>query len=233
MSEIRAPRFSSTRSCRVSAIGMIALSIFSGVLILTADTQASAQGTVKPAHQAEHGSRRQKTLQTGIHKDRIKIGSLDLPLPDLELLDQNGKRVRFYTDLIKDKVVILSFFYTSCEYVCTMQGRNFAALQTKLGARMGKDVFLILVTRDPQVDTPQKLKKWGTTYGVKHGWTLVTGGTKEVERLIGIFTGDKPGPVEAHSTGIYIGNDAKGAWIYSDGLSAPDLLIKSINQLLE
>jgi protein SCO1/2 len=114
-----------------------------------------------------------------------------------------------------------------------MQGQNFSALQTKLGARMGKDVFLILVTRDPQVDTPQKLKEWGIKYGVKPGWTLLTGDTKEVARLIGIFTGDKPGPVEAHSTGIYIGNDAKGAWIYANGLSNPDLLIKSIDQLLQ
>jgi len=233
MSEIRTLKFSLNGSGRVSAAGLAARSLLCLSLLLAAGAQVSAQVAGEPARRADQSNRRRKTPQTESRRDRIKIGNLDIPLLDLELLDQDGKRVRLYTDLIKDKVVILSFFYTSCEYVCSMQGRNFAALQAKLGARMGKDVFLILVTRDPQVDTPQKLKSWGIEYGVKPGWTLLTGGTKEVETLIGIFTGDKTGPVEAHSTGIYIGNDAKGRWIYSDGLLAPDLLIKSIDGMLE
>ena len=33
----------------------------------------------------------------------------------------NGRKVRFYSDLIKDKVVVLSFFYTSCTSSCPMQ----------------------------------------------------------------------------------------------------------------
>src|SRR5688572_6035180 len=78
----------------------------------------------------------------------IDIRGPKLKIPDLVLHDQDGKKVRFYSDLIKDKVVVLSFFYTSCTYTCTLQGKVFSELQSLLGERLGKSVFLISVTID-------------------------------------------------------------------------------------
>ena len=161
----------------------------------------------------------------------IKVGSLELSLPDAELLDQDGRKVRFYSDLIKGRVVILSFFFTSCEYVCALQGGNFSQLQQKLGDRLGRDVHLILVTRDPEVDTPRRLKAWGKRYGVRPGWTLLTGRPEEVDKVIAALTGDRIGQVEAHSSGIYLGNDATHSWTYTSGLMPADTLVKSLDQL--
>lgn len=161
----------------------------------------------------------------------IKVGSLELSLPDAELLDQDGRKVRFYSDLIKGRVVILSFFFTSCEYVCALQGGNFSQLQQKLGDRLGRDVHLILVTRDPEVDTPRRLKAWGKRYGVRPGWTLLTGRPEEVDKVIAALTGDRIGQVEAHSSGIYLGNDATHSWTYTSGLMPADALVKSLGQL--
>lgn len=163
----------------------------------------------------------------------IKVGSLELSLPDAELLDQDGRKVRFYSDLIKGRVVILSFFFTSCEYVCALQGGNFAQLQQKLGDRLGRDVHLILLTRDPAVDTPQKLKAWGKRYGVRSGWTLLTGRPEEVDKVIAALTGDRIGQVEAHSSGIYLGNDATRRWTYTSGLTPADTLVKSLERLAQ
>ena len=65
----------------------------------------------------------------------IKVGTETKFLPDLELRDQNNRRVHFYGDLIKGRIVLISFFYTSCTYTCLMQGKVFADLQAeRLGA---------------------------------------------------------------------------------------------------
>lgn len=183
-----------------------------------------------PATQRDDAAHAGTTPRPG---GELKVGELKLSIPDLELLDQDGRRVRFYSDLIKGKVVVLSFFYTSCEYVCAMQGRNFSQLQRKLGGRLGRDVYLLLLTRDPAVDTPRRLKEWGAKYGAGPGWTLLTGRPEDVGRLIATFTGDRLGASEAHSSGVYIGNDAARAWTYTSGLAPPDALVESIERLLK
>jgi TolB protein len=159
--------------------------------------------------------------------------NLHLNFPDFTLIDQEGRRVRFYTDLIKGKVVLLSFFYTTCGFVCDVQGRNLAKLQSRLGDLLGTDVYLISVTRDPVTDTPAQLKKWSREHGVKHGWTLVTGDTKDVAKLVARFQSDTIGPVESHSATIYVGNDATGTWRSSSGLAPPEKLIALINEVLQ
>src|SRR5919205_4111277 len=105
-------------------------------------------------------------------------------IPDVNCLDQNGKKLRFNTDLVKGKVVVISFIYTSCTYLCTRVGESTARLQTALGDRLGRDVHLISVSTDPQTDTPKKLKAWATRLKAKDGWTLVTGEKAEMDRLL-------------------------------------------------
>lgn len=167
----------------------------------------------------------------GIPCKQINVGKGTIFLPDLALLDHNGRRVRFYSDLIKDKVVVISFFYTSCNYTCLMQGRVFSGLQAELGERLGKDVFLISVTMDPETDTPERLKSWAAQQGVRKGWTLVTGGKDEMAKLIGYLTGNPLGRIEMHSPFIYIGNDKKNNWAAVYGLAEPKRLAKTIEEM--
>ena len=161
---------------------------------------------------------------------QINIDGVRVEIPDLALLDQEGRKVRFYSDLLKDKVIVMSFFYTSCEYVCTMQGEVFSKLQALLGERAGKSVFLVSVTLDPAIDTPEKLKAWGARYGVRPGWTLVTGEEPEMNKLLIKMTGSSAGRT-MHSAVTIIGNDRRGAWVGADGVSAPEDLLKIIDQV--
>ena len=167
----------------------------------------------------------------GIRSKRIDVGTETKFLPDLTLLDQNGRRVRFYSDLIKNKVVLISFFYTSCTYTCLMQGRVFSELQAELGDRLGKDVFLISVTMDPETDTPERLKSWAAQHGLRKGWTLVTGGKDEMAKLVGHLTGNPLGRIEMHAPFIYVGNDKKNNWAATYGLDAPKKLVKKIEEM--
>jgi len=151
-----------------------------------------------------------------------------IKIHDVELRDQEGRKVHFYSDLIKDKVVVLSFFYTNCVYTCTMQGRTFSKLQTLLGERLGKSVFLISVTTDPVNDNSSKLKAWAKRYGVQTGWTLVTGEETEMNKLLVPFTGTGAGG-GMHLPVTFVANAGTGRWTSAAGIFAPEDLLKVVD----
>jgi protein SCO1 len=152
---------------------------------------------------------------------------------DLSLLDERGKKIRFHSDLLKGKTVVMGFFYTSCQYICTMQGELFSRLQAGLGDRLGRDVHLVLVSMDPAADTPRRLRKWGAKYGIRPGWTLVTGDPNELTNILLAFTGNMAGKVEMHSSTLFIQDGATGSWFTTEGLPKPEALIKAIDDLGE
>lgn len=160
----------------------------------------------------------------------LNIGSSKIRFPDLELRDQEGRKVHLYSDLIKDKVVVLSFFYTNCTFTCTMQGKTFSRLQTLLGERLGKSVVLISVSTDPAKDKPGDLKAWAKRYNVQPGWTVVTGEEREMSKLLIPFTGN-PAGAEMHLPVTFIGNDKTGTWTSADGVFAPEDLLKVVDYL--
>jgi len=157
-------------------------------------------------------------------------GSGKLSIPDVVLLDQDGRKVRFFTDLIKGKVVIINFVFTSCTVVCPPLGANFARIQTALGERLGKDVHLISITRDPEMDTPAKLRTWGAKFGARPGWTLVTGEKAQIDEVLLALIGDIARKGE-HSAIVLVGSDARGVWKQDYGLAAPARLLKLADDL--
>lgn len=160
----------------------------------------------------------------------VTVGPAQVEIPDLTVSDQDGRRLRLYTDLLKGKVVVLSFFFTSCQDVCPMQGKSLANLQARLGERAGRDVFLVSISKDPVTDTPQRLRQWADSYGVKPGWSLVTGGEEEFRKLIRDFTGERLGGTD-HLPILLVGNDRTGTWREAMSESSPEDLIRVIDRL--
>jgi protein SCO1 len=142
------------------------------------------------------------------------------PIPDAELFNQDGKKIHFYSDLIKDKVVIVSLFFTSCASICPMQGESLSKLQATLGDRLGRDVYLVSVSMDPEGDPPERLKIWGLQFGAKPGWTLVTGKKSEIDKVAIALTG-APAVKGEHSPVVFVGSDKTGRWIRAYGLAEP------------
>jgi protein SCO1 len=149
----------------------------------------------------------------------VTVGKIQVEIPDLEVVDQYGTKRRFYSDLIKDKIVILSFFYTSCPSFCPAMNLKLGKLQASLGHRFGKDVFIVTVTKDPETDTPARLKAWGKNLKIKSGWTMVTGDVNAIGKIVQDFTGDRLGK-ELHNTIFIIGNDKTGSWADLSGYSS-------------
>jgi protein SCO1/2 len=186
------------------------------------------------AHQARGQASRistasDSTLSSEATGKLIKIDNTQVQLPDTRVFTHRGEQVRFYTDLIKGKVVLISYFFSSCTYVCALQADNLSKVQALLGPRLGKDLFLISISMDPERDTPQKLKYLGRS--LRPGWTLVSSNTPEMNGMLKAFTGFDPGPKDTHTSLVFIGNDRTGKWMTTDGLRDPRDLVKFINEM--
>jgi protein SCO1/2 len=160
----------------------------------------------------------------------IQTENAKLFIPDAMLLDQNGKKVQFYTDLVKGKVVVISLFYSTCAYVCKAQGDTFSRLQALLGNRLGKDVFLIPISFDPITDTPDRLKTYAAAFGAKPGWSFVTGEETGINGFLKAFVGAVPS-AGMHSSTILAGNEQSGVWTVADGLWPPEVLMNLIERV--
>ena len=102
--------------------------------------------------------------------------------------------------------------------MCPPQGRAPAKLQEQLGGRLGKEVFFISISKDPERDTVDRLKRWAREYGVGPGWTLVTAEKGVIEKVLWELIGDRPGQGQ-HYPIVFIGNDRTGGWTTASGLS--------------
>jgi len=131
---------------------------------------------------------------------------------NLELVTQDNRSVRFYDDLLKDKIVLIDFIFTTCKAACSPMTANLAKVQRYLGDRVGKDVVMITISVDPETDTPEVLKKYAEEFKAKPGWYFLTGKKENVDWVLyklGGYVEDK----STHSTALLIGNVASGQWV--------------------
>lgn len=157
---------------------------------------------------------------------------LDAPVPDVEVVDHDGTRLRFRSDLVGGRTVVVNAVYTECTNVCPMMGRAFAALQTALGDRLGKDVLLISVSRDPEHDTPARLAAWRKRFGAKPGWIAVTGKKAAIDALLRVLTGD-PARTGGHSAVALFGDERSGIWLREYGADEPGQYLRLLEAMRE
>jgi protein SCO1/2 len=103
--------------------------------------------------------------------------------PNLELQTHDGRTVRFYDDLIKDKKVVLNFMYATCDGICVPVTANLVRVQKMLGDRVGRDIFFYSITLKPEEDTPEVLRKYAEMHRVGPGWLFLTGKPEDIETL--------------------------------------------------
>jgi len=150
---------------------------------------------------------------------------------DVMLINQNGEKMRFYSDLLKGKVVIINSFFATCQGSCLPMNRNLEKVQQALGDHIGKDVFILSISVDPLVDTPPKLKDYAKKLNARPGWYFLTGDKENVElalKKLGQFVDDK----QDHLNIFIIGNERTGLWKKAFGLAQIDQLVKVVESVL-
>ena len=98
-------------------------------------------------------------------------------------MTQDGKTLQFYDDLIKDKIFVISFLFTSCKDVCPLATSRLAELQDKLGDSMGRDIFFYSISIDPEADTPERLKGYANAFRAGPGWLFLTGKPEDIHAI--------------------------------------------------
>ena len=150
--------------------------------------------------------------------------------PNLPVVTQEGKTLHFYDDLLKGKIVVINFIYTSCQDICPIATARLAQVEEKLGEQMGHDVFFISMTVDPERDTPQRLNEYAKAFSTGPGWTFVTGKPVDV-RAINYKLGERSTNLSEHRNEIVLGNDATGQWQRDNVFSDLDRLVITIKGL--
>lgn len=152
--------------------------------------------------------------------------------PNLVMLTQDNRPVHFYDDLLKGKVVLINFIFTTCQGVCSPMTANLARVQNYLAEHLGKEVTMISISVDPTVDTPERLKKYADSFKVKPGWYFLTGEKKNVDWVLyklGGYVSDKA----QHSSVLIIGNEATGEWMKVLAMANPTEIASAVTKLLD
>ena len=150
---------------------------------------------------------------------------------DVELINQNGEKMRFYSDVLKNKVVVINAFFTTCTSVCPPMNRNLEKIQNALGDRLGKDVFLVSISVDPVNDTPTRLKEYSEKFHARPGWIFLTGKKENVDWALyklGQYVEEK----NDHSSILIVGNEPKGLWKKAFGLAKAEELLKIVDDVI-
>jgi protein SCO1/2 len=153
--------------------------------------------------------------------------------PEVTLTTHEGKRVRLYDDLIRDKIVVMNFFYATCEGICVPITANLVKVQALLRDRVGKDIFMYSFTLKPKLDSPAVLKDYAERFHTGPGWSFLTGDPSDLElvrRRMGFVDPDPARDADKlnHTGMVRYGNEPLQLWSACPGMSRPDSIVTSI-----
>jgi len=151
-------------------------------------------------------------------------------MPNLPVITQDGKTLRFYDDVIKGKIVVIDFIYTNCPDICGLTTARLSQVQDRLGDAVGRDIFFVSLSVDPQRDTPEKLKEYADGFHVGPGWLFLTGKPEDM-RAINAALGDRSTILSEHRQQIVLGNDALGVWRRDSVLGDIDSFVMDVRSM--
>lgn len=146
-------------------------------------------------------------------------------LPNVELIKQDGRKVRFYDDLVKDKRVVIQFMFARCKDICPVITHHLVEVQRILKGRVGTDIFFYSITLSPEEDTPRDLKAYGKAHHAD--WTFLTGKPDDIlllRKSLGFFYNDPKEDADRnnHSGMLVVGTEPLMRWTMCQGGAKPE-----------
>ena len=152
-----------------------------------------------------------------------------LSVPDIEVVNQDGRHLRFNSQVIDGRIAIVTGFFTTCSSMCPITQEKLSQVAKLLGSRLGKDVVIVSVSVDAENDTPARMKNWAEKFHIGHGWTLLSGNRTEVDTLLkslGLFVELR----QRHQSALMIGSTATG-WVRISSWTPSEKLAKLTESL--
>ena len=148
---------------------------------------------------------------------------------DLKVITHEGDELRFYSDILKDKLVVISFFYTNCPTAQPVLV-TFFKLQKRLENRLGREILLLTLSVDPEKDTLEVVREYARKFNPKKGWLFVTGSESNMA-VINRKLGNTLRLPEGHLRLFLLGNLKTGHWMKMIETAPEIALVNGLNSL--
>ena len=152
---------------------------------------------------------------------------------NVELIDQDGQRLHFYDDVLRDRVVVISFIFTNCQGACPLMTRNLTMIRDMLPEVERNEIQFVSISLDPVRDTPAAMKKFAQTHDAdQDGWLFLTGQPDNVNfvtKRLGSYTDD----LEAHTTVLIAANVRNAHWTKIPPNVPPNGVVERLRLLVE
>lgn len=152
---------------------------------------------------------------------------------NIEVIDQDGQRLKFYDDVLKDKVVAINFIFTNCQGACPLMTRHLTLVRDLLGPEVGEKIHFVSISIDPIRDTPAAMKEFAETHHADQAaWRFITGDPDDLAAIVkrlGQYTDD----VEAHSTLLLAANVRTAHWTKIPPNVPPNGVVERLRLLAE
>lgn len=146
--------------------------------------------------------------------------------PNVPVVTQDGVELKFYDDVIKGKLVVISFIFTSCRDICPLVTARLAQVREQLGEAQDRYTF-VSITIDPEHDGPAQLKAHADAFHVGPGWLFLTGKPEDI-REIRYKLGERSRTLTEHRNEVVLGNDINGSWARDSAFTDLNVLAATI-----
>jgi protein SCO1 len=163
--------------------------------------------------------------------ERVREARARLYFTDSLVRTQDARPVKFYSEALSGKVVLVNFIFTRCGGACPLITAKLAQVKNELGESFGREVRFVSISIDPEHDSPEELARFARKMDAVHPeWLFVTGDKAQVDQVVkklGVSTAE----LESHSTALIIGSAREGRWRKLKPDASPKLIAAQLREL--
>lgn len=145
-------------------------------------------------------------------------------IPDITLIDQEGRKVRLVDYFTGDQPIVVDFIYGTCTTICPVLSAGYINLQRRLAAS-GKVPRLVSITIDPENDSPKVLKDYLKRYRARPGWDFLTGSRGDIDLVMKAFKAYIPDKMSHYPLNM-IRSPKDGSWVRLFGIMSSSELLE-------
>ncbi|MGK7311249.1 MAG: SCO family protein [Candidatus Longimicrobiales bacterium M2_2A_002] len=206
----------SERDLLSRVVRSVALGVVGALVILAIGCDAShaadAHGDSAGHASAERSSAEHSSLQhaPADHRELAAGEPSDFSVyhAESDWIDQHGTTRALGS--LAGRVQVVAMVYTSCAYACPRIMLDMKRIEAELGAEYEGEVGFVVVSIDPERDTPEKLAEFAEGSRLDPArWTLLHGSPGDIRELAVLL-------------GVQYRRTAPGEWVHSNLLTVLD-----------
>jgi protein SCO1/2 len=154
--------------------------------------------------------------------------------PNVELVTSKGEKVRFYDDLLRDKIVIVNMMYAHCDGICPTTTTNLKTVRKILHDEIDHDIYVYSITVKPEEDSAADLAEYARMHDIDDPkWLFLTGKPDDLDLLRHKIGFSDPNPEvdrdkARHSGMLRYGNEPLSVWGSCQGSAEPAWIAQEI-----